>query len=1177
MMLANASSSRRQQKKRYVEQVAEYQERRVRTEDAALKSLVGERGTRRRNFPDPATVLLFATGPRARLWERRPWDRDFLHLRIGTDDLPSDVTIKDPTREAHEGPLLWTAPDVPVTIPLRDVGVVGIAGSPEECRSVAMWAVAQVAALHSPSDANLAVLLGASPSRDWDWVKWLPHARTEEGQPRPVRLATEEDSRSALVSQLMGELEARRELEDKQVARMPRWVVVLDGAREIRMSPGMVSLLKDGPALGIYFVCLDRTVRELPEECRTVVSYADGQLNLETTEQRHVDAVRPDLVSALWLERLARALAPIRDVSTEDLASALPGASRLLDVLGLPQPSARSVLSGWSRGGRTTRAVIGESTDGLFQVDVRADGPHGLVAGTTGSGKSELLQTLIASLAVGNRPDEFNFVLVDYKGGAAFKDCNHLPHTVGMVTDLDGHLTTRALESLGAELRRREHQLADADAKDIEDYTAGRQPGDEPMPRLLIVIDEFAALAAELPDFVTGLVDVARRGRSLGVHLILATQRPAGVVSAEIKSNTNLRIALRVTDGADSEDVIESAAAAQIPKVFPGRAYARLGHSSLVAFQSSRVGGRPGGGAGAGVRISEMDWGDLPLLGRVTGVLEVEDDVSIPTDLASLVAAITAANDELGLPEMRKPWLPALPEAIGVNDLEPSSVEPVETPPIPFGLADLPRAQQQVVESWDFVSGSHLMIAGQSRSGRSNCLRVLAGGIARLCSPEDVHLYGIDAGNNALLPLVSLPHVGAVVTRTQTDRMYRLIAFLQKELADRQQSLAEQGYADIGEQRAAVPASEERLPYLVVLLDRWEGFVQSFESVDGGVLLDRVTALLQEGAGVGIRMVMTADRSGLVGRISTLVEDRIALSLSDPGDFANIGIPAREVPAAMPPGRSFRAGERPREVQWALLDVSGVGTDQVRVLQEIGREASSSYADLPRSRRPQRVDDLPAAISVREARDLEPASAGHGFVPVGVGGDSLALQGYDPEIGGNGFMITGPPRSGKSTALQFMLSNARRVPATVFVPRRSPLLVDPPRGVTVFNGSEPLEQINEHLDKARGDQLIAVDDFEVIGGDSPLGQLLADRFARMRDTGSTMIITGAIDDMLSVYRGLPNELKRGRSGLILAPRASNDGDVLNVRLPRSASGAMPVGRGVLASPLGWTWVQVPRI
>ncbi len=397
------------------------------------------------------------------------------------------------------------------------------------------------------------------PEPDWDWVKWLPHARNDEAT--PGRSGSRLDERQPVRDDLRADGRARgpRELDEKQVADSRWMVVVLDGAREIRMATGMVSLLKDGPAR--------RHVLRLPRPHRASScprsaapsSSTRRQLNLETTEQRHVDAIRPDIVSRLWLERLARALAPIRDVSTEDLASPARGEPTARRARPAPSPTRRGPSRGAGRaGGRTTRAVIGEGDRRAFAIDIRADGPHGLVAGTTGSGKSELLQTLIASLAVGNRPDEFNFVLVDYKGGAAFKDCNHLPHTVGMVTDLDGHLTTRALESLGAELRRREHQLADADAKDIEDYLAGRQPGDEPMPRLLIVIDEFAALAAELPDFVTGLVDVARRGRSLGVHLILATQRPAGVVSAEIKSNTNLRIALRVTDAGDSDDVIES-------------------------------------------------------------------------------------------------------------------------------------------------------------------------------------------------------------------------------------------------------------------------------------------------------------------------------------------------------------------------------------------------------------------------------------------------------------------------------------------------------------------------------------------------------------------------------------------------------------------------------------------
>jgi S-DNA-T family DNA segregation ATPase FtsK/SpoIIIE len=281
--------------------------------------------------------------------------------------------------------------------------------------------------------------------------------------------------------------------------------------------------------------------------------------------------------------------------------------------------------------------VIREGAEGPFTVDIVRDGPHGLVAGTTGAGKSELLQTLIASLAVGNRPDEMTFVLVDYKGGAAFKDCNHLPHTVGMVTDLDGHLTTPALTSLAAELHRREHQLKRADAKDIEEYLERIAPGDEPMPRLLIVIDEFAAMVSELPDFVTGIVDIARRGRSLGVHLILATQRPAGVVTSDIKANTNLRIALRVTDAGDSSDVIEGPNAAHISKATPGRGYARLGHSSLIPFQTSRIGGRPPGLVAASIGARPVRWEDL---GRPVGFGpdQGEDDVMVPTDLASVPA-----------------------------------------------------------------------------------------------------------------------------------------------------------------------------------------------------------------------------------------------------------------------------------------------------------------------------------------------------------------------------------------------------------------------------------------------------------------------------------------------------------------------------------------------------------
>lgn len=1175
MMLLNAAGGRRQQRRRWLESMDEYHEKRVSVENAAVSTLVDERVQRRLGFPDPATTLLFATGPRGRLWERRRWDADFLTLRVGTDDLPADVVVKDPARPQHEGPLRWTSPDVPVTIGLPAAGVLGLAGSRAGTRRAAAWLVAQVAALHSPADAELWVITSPDGEGAWEWCKWLPHVRGEDGR-RPIRIAFDDDTRGSVVSELSSIAAARREIPEKDRGGLNRFVVVLDGAREIRMLPGMISVLKDGPALGITFICLDQTMHELPEECRAVVEVGERHLSVQTTAEHHIDGVRPDVVDDSWLERLARALAPIRDVSTEDLSSSLPSSSRLLDVLGLPEPTGDLLAQRWSASGRTTRATIGEGLDGPFTLDIRADGPHGLVAGTTGSGKSELLQTIIASLAVGNRPDEFTFVLVDYKGGAAFMDCANLPHTVGMVTDLDGHLTSRALESLGAELHHREHQLAGARAKDIEDYLAGRKPDDPPMPRLLIVIDEFAALVAELPDFVSGLVDVARRGRSLGVHLILATQRPAGVVNAEIKSNTNLRIALRVTDKADSDDVIESGAAAEIPKSAPGRAYARLGASSLIPFQSSRVGGRPPSAVRNDLVTQPFGWSDLPMAGtRVAGPAG-EDDVEIPTDLATLVAAIRDANDVVGLGEMRKPWLPALTEQVTLDSLEPAEPVAGTVPPVPLGLADLPHRQQQVVEHWDIERQSHLMIAGQSRSGRSTALRTVAVAIARQCSPADVHLYGIDAGNNALLPLISLPHTGAVVTRLQTERMNRLFDFLQREVTRRQQSLAEQGYADIGEQRRAAPV-DERLPYLVVLLDRLEGFTAAFENVDGGVLVERLNSLLQEGAGVGLRLVIAADRSGVLGRISVLVEDRIMLAMNDPSDYSAVGLHVRDVPTSMPPGRAFRAGERPRELQWALLDASGAGTDQVRVIQETGRHATEQWADLDRARRPRRVDDLPSNLSLDQALELEPDMPSPAFVAVGVGGDTLALQGFDPMVNGPGFIVAGPPRSGRSNVLQVIARQqmAAGRDVLVFAPRVSPLRDLSGPGVRVLTGSEPIDDVRSLLRPATS-RTILIDDFDVLGADSPVASALADAYGAMRDTDNIVVLAGGTDELAASYRGLHVDMKRGRTGLLLAPRSPSDGDLVNARLPRSIGGQVPLGRAVLTSATGWRWVQVPR-
>ncbi|MFE4017344.1 FtsK/SpoIIIE domain-containing protein, partial [Streptomyces sp. NPDC059101] len=603
-IVGNYLVSRRSGRQSHTDSVAAYEEKKARIEGDAKQALAAERTARRRGFPDPAEVVLTAVGPRRRLWERRTSDADFLELRIGTADLPSDVVLQDPTKDEHRRQEPWTAYDVPVTVPLRQHDVLGIAGEGPVARAVAQWAVAQAAVLHSPRDLQIHLLTTGGPGRDgWSWLRWLPHVRKKSGDtPASIGYGTETCARRvAELTALIAERAGREDRRNRPAG--PDVLVVLDGARRLRSLPGVAQILRDGPAVGVRAVCLDAEERLLPEECQAVVAEEPGgTVRVGRSGKGTVGGIRPDAVSLDWCRSLARAMGPMRDPGgADEEAAVLPGAARLLDVLALDPPQAAGIRARWTAGGRSTRAAVGVSLDGPFHLDLKRDGPHGLVAGTTGSGKSELLQTLVASLAVANRPDAMTFVLVDYKGGSAFKDCVDLPHTVGMVTDLDAHLVERALVSLTAELTRREHILAAAGAKDIEDYVEllERNPaGREPMPRLLIVIDEFASMVRDLPDFVKGLVNIAQRGRSLGIHLILATQRPSGVVSSEIRANTNLRIALRVTDAGESTDVLNSPEAAGIAQSTPGRAYVRLGQNSLVPFQSGRVGGRrPGASA----------------------------------------------------------------------------------------------------------------------------------------------------------------------------------------------------------------------------------------------------------------------------------------------------------------------------------------------------------------------------------------------------------------------------------------------------------------------------------------------------------------------------------------------------------------------------------------------------
>ncbi|HEX4091256.1 MAG TPA: FtsK/SpoIIIE domain-containing protein [Trebonia sp.] len=1175
MLLGSYVSERKQGRKSYSQRVAEYREHKDRIERDAAEALETERIARRDECPDPATVLSIASGPRRRLWERRRSNPDYLLLRVGTADLPSAVELTDPEQDEHRRQVFWQIPDAPVTVPLAQRGVLGVAGPGDTSRAVGRWLVAQLAALHSPNDLQVCVLTDSSGRMSWEWVRWLPHCRPSGGRGGAALMGNDAESVATRIAELLALIaerqKARRQSGQQDGQFQPDVVVVFDGSRKLRSLPGSIQLLREGPAVGVYAVCLDADERLLPAECQAVVVVDPDGLRVQQMMTPTVRQVRPDGVNPGWCTRLARSIAPIRDASDDGEAAGLPDSSRLLDVLRLEPPRPEAIAARWNAGGRSTLAMIGESYDGPFGIDLRKDGPHGLVAGTTGAGKSELLQSLVASLAVANRPDEMTFVLVDYKGGSAFSECVRLPHTVGMVTDLDTHLVERALVSLTAELTRREHILAAAGAKDIEDYqilldrsrpNRGMRPP-EPMPRLLIVIDEFASMVRDLPDFVKGLVNIAQRGRSLGIHLILATQRPSGVVSQDIRANTNLRIALRVTDPAESADVIEAPEAAFISKSTPGRAYVRLGHASLVPFQAGRVGGRrPGAAVTVAARpwLAAVDWQDLgrPEPARPAARQRAEEEI---TDLKVLVEAIQRASQGLGVSRQRSPWLPPLPDQLLLSDLMPVDARARGGTGeggghCAFGIEDLPAFQQQRPTTLSLDAFSHLMAAGAPHSGRSQLLRTIAAALALAHSCADLHLYGIDCGNGALRALADLPHCGAVVTRTETERAVRLLGRLAAEVSRRQELLADGGFGDITEQRAG-SSDGERLPHVVVLLDRWEGFTTTLGEVDHGSLTDVITRILGEGASVGVHLVMTGDRSLLAGRISALCEQKLAFKLAEKEDYGLIGLRARELPDEIAPGRAFRAGSG-IEVQVALVGPDPSGPGQAAALRSIAASCVARDASVDRSRRPFRVDVLPGRITFAEAWAMRPA-AGQLWGLVGVGGDMLAGLGPDLAVGVPCFAVAGPAKSGRSTILHSMAQSflARGTALILVTPRLSPLrsLGSAPGVAAVFSGGADLdeEELRTALSSVAGPAVVMIDDAELLRDCDASGEL-SRIIAFGADSGRALVFAGDSESLGLGFSGWQVDAKRARRGCLTGPSTLTEGDLIGVRLTHSVLG-----------------------
>lgn len=1207
-------------------------------------AIAAEERLLRRLLPDPELVVKIATRPGRRLWERSPGDEDFLRIRFGTGDRPAgSVTVSggqsasSPWPPAAAGFAPGPAPaggvypvaaapipavrDVPITADLGALGVLGIVGDPRVSKGTLAWAVMQLAVAHGPSDLRFVVL--ADDQGAWRWTRWLPHARPLGDPDGWLNVGTDQASRHRRIAELHALIDSRlggagngagtgsagslggggytgHGLAGHSFAgqgftghsgQLPAVVVVIDGYARVRDIPGIDDVLAYGPAAGVLVICRDNHRRELPRYCTALL-----ETDLASGTGRYQDSGRVEHVTRLdrvrgrWADEVGRALAPLRDKAI-DPAAHQGGPIRLNELWNYEHMNAAVVEELWRRRNRSTHVPLGKLPDGSpFRLDIARDGPHMLVGGTTGSGKSEFLQTFIASLVHANPPDTLNFVLVDYKGGAAFEAFSGLPHVTGFLRNLDDHLGQRVLLALAAEMTYRQRLLAEAKCSSIEGYWAAGSPRG-PLPRLLIVVDEFARLKEEMPEVLAEMTKVTVIGRSVGVHLVLATQRPAGVVTPDIQANTALRLVLRVEDAQDSTAVIGIPGAHLISKNDPGRGFARTESSAVTPFQGAYVGGLADGGAGvaghererapltvavrpfeqAGLTTQASDTGAMSILGGLT-----EGAPKGPTDLSMLVDAVRATGRQA---PPHKVWLDPLPPLLPLSALASLNRKDSRlTAPLRYGMGDLPTEQRQATAVFDVESGLNLLIGGTARTGKTTALRTLAAEIAARCSPDDVHLYVLDCDTGTLALLAGLPHCGAVVRHHDAERAARLLDRLESEVERRKNLLADSGFASAGEQRSRVSA-EARLPYLVLLLDGWEEFNTSLGQLDGGRLAALLTKLATQGIGAGLRVIATGGVAAL-GKLSSSFPKRIVLRLSGPHDVAGAGVPKGAMPASPGPGRGVLLPSA-TEVQLSYAGRDPSGEAQTAALTDLIETARYRFpAPVPA---PLRVDSLPSRISLAQALTKPGWPGRRALQPVlAVGGDDLGWCGPDltryP-----GFAIAGPALSGKSTALTVLAESLLATGSQVLglAPRESALRgLDGRDGVlTVLATDKPdPATLVEHIKAADGPLAVLVDDAELLVGHPSTEDILSKVLAIARDQGAALVVASSAAHL---SRGTRNFLtavpQLTRCGLLLTPEDRGQAMLFGARLPVNSVFTQPAGRGFLVQANQAVLVQVPQL
>jgi S-DNA-T family DNA segregation ATPase FtsK/SpoIIIE len=1197
---------------------------------ASLRRRVRDTASRQRvglYYRHPEPSQLWSTANSHRVWERRPTDPDFGVVRLAVGPQTLATPLVPPVTRPLEDLEPMTAgalrrfldaysvvPDLPVAVSLRGFARVFVRGGESDARSLVRAVLTQLSVFHAPDDLIIAVCAGPERRPMWEWVKWLPHnlhpTKTDAlGQVRLV--ASSGPDMEKLLEDVIGN---RPRFNPAAIsAHGPHVVIVLDG-----IDLKGATQLDDGID-GVTVLDLDETPPRLLDRSLLVLEVrpaTGGKRALHTYSMDHVaDVGTPDRLSEAEAEAVARRLSPLRLAAISKSADTpLAAEMGLAELLGIADPEHFSVTQSWlPRPNRDKlRVPIGIGTDGgSIELDLKESaqdgmGPHGLLIGATGSGKSELLRTLVLALATTHSSETLNFVLVDFKGGATFSSLDRLPHTAAVITNLADELplVDRMVDAIDGELVRRQELLRKAgNYASLRDYEKARLGGAAlpPLPSLLVICDEFSELLSAKPDFIDLFVQIGRLGRSLGVHLLLASQRLEEGRLRGLDTHLSYRIGLRTFSALESRAVLGVPDAYELPRS-PGHGYLKFGTEPLVRFKAAYVSGvfrkagsRGTGGAGETEAPQVLSYSThyVPAPKPVQPVQPKPEE--IPAGESLLDVMVDRLNGQG--PPAHQVWLPPLNQSAALDELlGPVAADPVRglafanpelhgALQVPVALIDKPREQLRDV-MWLQLAGSagHVAIVGSTLAGKSTAVRTLICGLALTHTPAEVQVYCLDFGGGSLSTVRDLPHVGGVSGRLDAIGVRRTVGEIGTLLTEREQRFADLGIDSMSSYRrrranaaglGGGNADGDPFGDVFLVVDGWSTLRKEYEELE-----PVITDIATRGLSYGIHVVATATRwMDFRPAIRDLFGSRLELRLGDPTDSMVNRRAAMNVPEK--PGRGIVEHPTDKNKSLHLLTVRpelSTLADNADLVKLIATNWTGPVAP--------RVRLLPASLPYAEL-DLNRSSGLR--LPIGI--SEADLQPVEIDFASDPhFLLFGDAECGKSSFLRALATTVMRR----FTPEEARIilvdfrrsLMDLPEsdhrigyGIQAQKTQELMESVSGYMERRlpgpdvtaqqlrerswwKGPELfVLVDDYDLVvsGPTNPLQPLL-EYLPQARDVGLHLVITRrAGGASRSLYEPVIQRLRELSSSGLVMSGPSDEGALIGPVRPS----LLPPGRGRL--------------